>query len=147
MRRAYVGVMDAHIVEGAVARMTPALTESTRPYWTGGATGQLLVPRCDACGRWADPGATACGDCGGELYHRAVSGRGTVFTFTVNAQPWNPELPVPYVVALVELDEQEGLRVATNIVGCEPEEVRIGMPVKVLFEHQGDVYVPLFEAA
>lgn len=125
--------------------MVPELTEANRPFWTGGATGQLLLPRCEACGRWVDPGEEACGDCGGPLSSQAVSGRATVFTYTVNTQAWNPDLPVPYVVALVELEEQEGLRLATNIVGCEPDEVRIGMPVQVLFEHQGEAYVPLFQ--
>lgn len=125
--------------------MLPTLTDANRPYWTGGAEGRLLLPRCDACGRWADPDAEACGGCGGALSHQAVSGRGTVFTFTVNAQAWNPDLPVPYVIALVELDEQEDLRIPTNLVGCEPDQVRIGMPVQVLFEQQGEVWVPLFQ--
>ena len=60
-----------------------------------------------------------------------MSGRGTVFTFTVNHQPFNPAVPVPYVIAIVELEEQAGLRIATNIVDCEPESVCIGLPVEV----------------
>ena len=139
--------MDARIIEGTVPRMVPELTEANRLFWTGGAAGRLLLPHCDACGRWADPETDACDGCGGALSHQAVSGRGTVFTFTVNAQAWNPDLPVPYVIALVELEEQEGLRLPTNIVNCEPDQVRIGMAVRVVFEHQGEAYVPLFEPA
>ncbi len=60
---------------------------------------------------------------------RPVSGRGTVFTYTVNYHPYNPEIPVPYVIAIVELAEQKGLRVAANIVGCEPDSVTCGMSV------------------
>ena len=65
-----------------------------------------------------------------------MSGRGTVFTYTVNHQPFNPAVPVPYVIAIVELEEQAGLRIATNIVDCEPESVCIGLPVEVRFERQ-----------
>jgi uncharacterized OB-fold protein len=76
-----------------------------------------------------------------------VSGRATVATFTVNHQPWIPGFDPPYVVAMVEIEEQPSVRLTTNIVGCRPEEVRIGMPVQVLFEHHDDVWIPLFEPA
>jgi uncharacterized OB-fold protein len=92
--------------------------------------------------------AAECSDCDGALESRAVSGRGTVFTYTVNHQPFNPAVPVPYVIAIVELEEQADLRIASNIVDCEPDSVRIGLPVEVRFERQdvGDenVYVPVF---
>ena len=65
---------------------------------------------------------------------RPVSGHGTVFTYTVNHQPFNPAVPVPYVIAIIQLDEQEDLRIATNIVDCEPDSVYIGLPVEVRFE-------------
>jgi uncharacterized OB-fold protein len=74
----------------------------------------------------------------------AVTGRGTVLTFTVNHQPWGILEP-PYVIAIVELAEQPGLRLTTNLVGIAPDEVRSGMLVQVRFEHDGDVYLPLFE--
>jgi uncharacterized OB-fold protein len=92
----------------------------------------LLIEHCDTCGRWVHPASGHCRDCGGPLVARPVSGRGTVFTYTVNHHPYNPEIPLPYVIALVELAEQAGLRVAANIVGCEPESVTCGMPVGIL---------------
>jgi uncharacterized protein len=77
-----------------------------------------------------------------------VSGRGEVFSYTVNHHPFHPNVPPPYVIALVQLEEQEDLRIATNIVDCEPNSVRIGMPVDVRFErHDLDdetVYFPVF---
>lgn len=75
---------------------------------------------------------------------QAVSGRGTVATFTVNHQQWLPGFPPPYTVAMVEIVEEPGVRVTSNIVGCPPEQVRIGMPVEVFFEQWEDVWVPLF---
>ncbi len=62
---------------------------------------------------------------------RPVSGHGTVFTYTVNYHRYNPDVPTPYVIAIVELSEQPGLRVAANIVGCEPDSVVCGMPVEM----------------
>jgi uncharacterized OB-fold protein len=73
-----------------------------------------------------------------------VSGRGVVHTFTVNVHPWQPGLEVPYVIAIVELAEQEALRLTTNIIDCPPSDVYIGMPVEVTFEHVEDVYLPMF---
>jgi hypothetical protein len=77
-----------------------------------------------------------------------VSGQGTVFTYTINHQPFNPAVPVPYVIAIVELAEQADLRIAANIVDCEPDSVYVGLPVEVRFEgHDVDgdsVFVPVF---
>ncbi len=79
-----------------------------------------------------------------DLVPEPVSGKGTVFTYTVNWHPFNPEVPVPILIAIVELPEQEGLRFTTNIVGCGPEDVRIGLPVEVRFEQHGEIWVPVF---
>jgi len=69
-----------------------------------------------------------------------------VHTFTVNHHPWVPGFDPPYVVAIVELDEQTGLRLMTNIVGCAVEEVEIGMQVEVCFEALEDGgWLPLFK--
>ena len=66
-----------------------------------------------------------------------------MLTYTVNHQSWDGSTE-PYAIAIVGFPEQEGLRLTTNIVGCEPEEVRIGMSVTVTFEQHDDLYWPLF---
>lgn len=91
---------------------------------------QLLIEHCTDCMRWIHPASGECNDCGSPLIARAVSGYGTVFTYTVNHHPFNPDTPTPYVIAIVELSDQSGLRVAANIVDCEPDSVACGMPVK-----------------
>ncbi|KKC03667.1 Zn-ribbon domain-containing OB-fold protein [Mycobacterium nebraskense] len=106
----------------------------------------LLIEYCDNCARWVHPATNKCRACGGPLVARPVSGRGTVFTYTVNHHPYNPEIPVPYVIAIVELAEQQGLRVAANIVDCEPDSVRCGMPVDVRPE-KGSGGAPQFAPA
>jgi uncharacterized OB-fold protein len=127
--------------------MLPALSDENRPFWTGGSEGHLLIQHCDACGRWQHPPAAMCGRCGGAVDARPVSGNGKVFSFTVNEQPFHPDVPPPYVIALVTLDEQDDLRLPTNLVGVSDGELRCGLPVSVRFEPHGDVFVPVFGPA
>lgn len=103
---------------------------------------QLRIDHCAACARWVHPAADACRDCGGELEPRPVSGLGTVFTYTVNHHGFNPAVPTPYVIALVELAEQDGLRLAANIVDCDPESVTCGMEVRARIDDGVTVFVP-----
>ena len=128
-------------------RPAPAVTDLNRAFWTGGATGRLLIQRC-RCGRWNHPPTDACPTCGSrELDVEPVSGRGTVFTYTVNRHVFDPSVPVPYVIAIVELVEQAGLRITSNIVNCPVDEVTVGTPVQATFEQQGELSIPLFEPA
>ena len=76
----------------------------------------------------------------------AVSGRGTVETYTVNYQQWIPGSE-PYIIAWVSIEEQPDVRIQANLVDVEPEDVRIGQPVRVVFEHHEDVWIPLFTPA
>lgn len=127
-------------------RKLPLLTPENRDFWQGGAKGQLLIHRCRACDRWFHPPAPVCPHCNAlDVGPEPVSGRGTVNSFTINHQAWIPELAEPYVIAIVELAEQQGLRFVTNIIGCAPEDVAIGMPVRVTFLECEDVWLPQFE--
>ncbi|HET9609911.1 MAG TPA: Zn-ribbon domain-containing OB-fold protein [Acidimicrobiales bacterium] len=130
---------------GAPFRVQPALDDENRFFWTSGKDGRLRFLRCQACGHYLHPPLPRCPVCGArDVAPEPVSGRAEVFSYTVNHQPWDGGSE-PYVIALVELPEQQGLRLTTNIVGCEPDEVHIGMPVQVAFEQRGDVWFPLFE--
>ncbi|HEY7052715.1 MAG TPA: Zn-ribbon domain-containing OB-fold protein [Mycobacterium sp.] len=140
--------MPDEVLPATPARILPKLDEHNRAFWTAGADGHLMIARCTQCGLWVHPPPADCPDCGSALVARPVSGYGTVFTYTVNHQPFNPAVPVPYVIAIVELAEQTDLRIAANIVECEPDSVYVGLPVEVRFEHHDvdgeDVFVPLF---
>jgi uncharacterized protein len=140
--------MPDHASPAVPARVLPELQDRNREFWTAGADGRLFISQCTQCSLWVSPPADDCPECGAGLEARPVSGRGKVFTFTVNRQPFNPAVPVPYVIAIIELEEQRDLRLAANIVDCEPDSVYTGMPVEVRFErqHAGDevVYVPVF---
>lgn len=127
------------------ARIVPPLDDDNREFWTSGALGELRLPYCATCERFVFPLSLTCPTCDGSAAYRPLSGRGRVFTYTVNHHRYHPEVPVPYVIGIVELLEQEGLRFTTNIVNCPVESVDIGLPVRVVFEQQGEAYVPLFE--
>ena len=131
-----------------VFRMLPKLTPKNEHFWRGGARGELCFLRCRPCGTFIHPPQPVCPEClSKELAPAAVSGRATVLTYTLNHQPWVPAPDHPYAIAIVEIDEQPGLRLMTNVVGCKPQDVRIGMRVRVVFERRDDVYLPLFEPA
>ncbi|MCU1453246.1 MAG: DNA-binding protein [Acidimicrobiales bacterium] len=130
---------------GAPFRVLPALSEDNRFFWTSGSDGRLRFLRCQSCGYYLHPPSPRCPRCGGvELAPEPVSGRGTVHSFTVNHQSWDGS-PEPYALVLVELAEQVGLRLTSNLVGCPLEKVCIGMDVRVVFEHREPVWFPLFE--
>jgi uncharacterized OB-fold protein len=135
-------------VGDAPFRILPRVNDENRFFWTSGEDGRLRFLRCDQCGFFVHPPSPICPKClCKRLTPTAVSGRATVATFTVNHQPWIPGYDPPYVVAIIEIEEQPSVRLMTNIFGCAPDDVRIGMPVQVAFEHHDDVWLPLFEPA
>ncbi len=132
---------------GVARRILPELTPENEFFWTGGARGELLIQRCGSCRNWIHPPLPLCPLCHSrELAPEATRGRGRLISHTVNHQDWGSLAP-PYVIALVELEEQPGLRLLTNLVAAAPEDIRSGMPVTVRFERVEDVFLPLFAPA
>lgn len=130
------------------ARRLPQLDEDNRAFWTRGAEGELAICRCQTCQHYIHPPSAACPQCRSvELRAEALSGRGKVVSFSINHQPWVAGQEVPFVLAVVELEEQAGLWLTSNIVGCDPDSVFIGQSVQVCFEPQEDVWLPLFTPA
>ena len=131
-----------------MVRPAPLITDENEAFWTGGRDGRLMVTRCTDCGYRTHPPTPRCPDCFGEhVGPSEVGGRGRVYSFTVNRREWVPGLEVPYVIAVVELEEQPGLRLLTNVVGCPVDEVAIDMRVEVEFLQQGEAFLPVFHRA
>lgn len=131
----------------------PAIDWESRPYWEGAGRGELVLQRCLDCGTVQHRPRGLCASClSDDIEHFVASGRGTVYTYSVVRQNQMPAFreAVPYVVSYVELEE--GPQLLTNIVGCAPEDVSIGMAVRVEFvptpSKEGDVLaVPRFVPA
>jgi hypothetical protein len=134
---------------GKPFRVLPRVTPENEHFWHGGEHGELRFLRCQNCGYYIHPPTPICPQClSKDLRPEAVSGRAVVHTYTINHQAWGfPDFDPPYVIAIVELPEQAGLRLTTNIYNCEPEDVTIGMPVQVVFDQYEDVWLPMFEPA
>ena len=127
-------------------RLLPRLDDTNQFFWTSGADGVLRFLRCQTCGYYIHPPAPICPiDLSRDLAPEPVSGRATVHTFTVNHQPWIPGYDPPYVIAIVEIEEQPSVRLMTNIVNCPIDDVSVDLPVQVTFEHHDDVWLPFFE--
>jgi uncharacterized OB-fold protein len=129
-------------------RPRPEPDATTAFYWEGAAAGKLMLQRCRSCGKHQFPPDISCVHCQADTFdHVEMSGRGRVFSFAVVDRPLHAGFveAVPYVVALVELDEQEGLRVLANIIEVPPAtELTCGTVVEVVFEERGDVVLPQF---
>lgn len=126
--------------------MLHMLAQANGVYWTSGVAGRLSLLRSRSSGRWVHPFWSVSED-DPDLAPAPVSGKGCVFTYTINQHAYNPRVPPPTIIAIVQLDEQDDLRIVTNIVNCAPDEIEIGMPVSVLFEQHGDLFVPVFQPA
>jgi hypothetical protein len=124
----------------------PGITEDGAPYWAATRAGRLEVQHCTACGHRRFPPSVLCPKClAFEHEWKPLSGRGRIYSFIVVHRPQHPGFfaDAPYNVAIVELEE--GIRLHTNVVDCANEDLRIDMPVEVVFEKVDDeVTLPKF---
>lgn len=133
---------------GPTGRPLPVITEENEFFWTSGADGRLRLTECESCSALLHPPQPVCRYCRGhETGVRAVSGYATLIGFTVNHRFSAPGLPAPYVVAQVAVEEDTRVRLTTNLVECDPDELELGMRLEVVFEQVEDVWLPLFRPA
>ncbi|HEY2811945.1 MAG TPA: Zn-ribbon domain-containing OB-fold protein [Acidimicrobiales bacterium] len=128
----------------------PALTESfaderTEPFWLAAVEGRVVASKCDNCGTVVLPPKPYCFECNGESFTWVdLPGTGTIYTFTIIRHPLHPGLRdvVPYVSGVIDLDGTQGAgaRLFGNIIGRDPEQMRIGDKVEVAFEPLSDTY-------
>jgi uncharacterized OB-fold protein len=132
-----------------VAKPEPRPAPESIPYWEAAKQHRLALPQCTACDQHWFPPSRTCPHClSSEVKWSDVSGRGKVFSFVIYDRVYHPafEAEVPYVVALIELEE--GPRLLSNIVGVAPTDVKCEMKVKVVFDDMpGGVSIPKFSPA
>lgn len=119
-----------------------------QPYWDYCRQRELRIQRCTACGRFRHPPVPVCAQCGSFAHEWArVSGRGTVFSYTVAHHPVHPALKdaVPYNIAVVMLEGADEVRIISNVTDATPEEMRVGLPVELAWDATPDGgYLPRF---
>lgn len=129
-------------------RPGPVVTEENEFFWTSGSDGRLRLAECGSCTALLHPPQPVCRYCHGhDIGVRPVSGYATLIGFTVNHRFALPGLPAPYVVAQVAVEEDPRVRLTTNAVQCDPDELELGMRMEVVFEQVQDAWLPLFRPA
>ena len=120
-------------------RPIPRVEPFTEPFWQATKRHELALQKCADCGAYRFSPKETCPKCASTDYEWSrVSGEGAVYTYTIMERAPNPawQAEAPYVIALVDL--KEGARMMSHIIGCSPQDVKIGMPVRVVFEDVSD---------
>lgn len=127
-----------------INRVHPVENHDHEHYWQGLRDGKLLIQKCDSCGTLRHPPQPMCEECQSTEWSTIeASGEGEVYTYTVMYYPEIPPFDYPNVIALIEL--KEGVRIASQLMDCKPDDVEIGMKVKMkITEVQDDMSLPLF---
>lgn len=128
----------------AVVRPAPILTEDNHWFWDAAREGKIVAQRCSGCQRLRHPPRPMCPWCHSLQFEITdLSGRGSVYSYSILHHPQNPAFEYPVIAVLIELEE--GVRILSNLVGLEPDGVRIGMTVAVDFRPTlRDGVVPVF---
>lgn len=132
-------------------RPVPVPDDLTKPFWEAANQKRLVAQRCHACSRWQHPPQKTCPNCGSsDLGFQAVSGRGSIYTFSiVHDTRVQGLMPLqPFAVVAVELEESPDLVMLSNLPGTQPQDVKVGDPVRVEFEQVGPgQLIPQFRVA
>ena len=132
-------------------RVLPLPDELSQPFWDASKQNTLVIQRCQKCGFYLHPPVFLCTNCRDReaaLIFEKVSGRGAVYSHYIHydKEIGGFEDKVPYPVVLVELEEQRGLFMATNILDCPYDQIKMGLPVEVVFERANDdISIPQFK--
>ena len=118
-------------------------------YWEAIKQRKLKFQRCTECQTFSHPPRVLCPDCKGESWEWVESsGKARVYSWTVLRQQVHPAYRVPFEVALVEMEDEEGVRMITNLVDTDPDEVEFDMPVELSFEQVTEEWaLPMFKKA
>lgn len=137
------------LTDESLGRPVPIPDELSKYFWTGAAEHRLVIQRCVSCGKYIHLPKVICPFClSFDTTHTDVSGLGRLYSFTVAEHPFHPGLPVPYILANVELDEQPGLRIVSNLTDCDLGEASVGARVEAWFDEVAPgIVLPQFRLA
>ncbi|MFC0542037.1 bifunctional MaoC family dehydratase N-terminal/OB-fold nucleic acid binding domain-containing protein [Kutzneria chonburiensis] len=126
------------------ASVPPLVSRDTAFFWDGTKTGELRIQKCSACGALRHPPGPMCPRCNAlDPTYVVASGLGEVYSYVVHHHPQVPGKRTPFVIALVELEE--GVRMLGELHDIDPEQVKIGLPVRVRYVPSGEFVLPAWE--
>lgn len=122
----------------------PDITHESTPYWDGLKEGRLLLQKCGQCGKIRHYPRPLCDECFSfDVTWIEASGRGTVHSWTITHHAFNPGFKLELPLVLVTVDLEEGVRMQVPLRGAQDESIKLGMPVRVIFEKQkADLVTP-----
>ena len=126
---------SAKVIDEHTGRYLPVIYPEELPFWEGTRRRELILQRCNGCGKSWFPIGPACPHCFSMSWKwDKMSGRGTLHNFVVFHKAWTKwfQPRVPYAVVQIQLEE--GPRLTTNFLECELKDIRIGMPVEAVYE-------------
>ena len=130
--------------------MPPPLADATTlPWWEAAAEHRLVFQQCTDCDHTRHPPAPVCPECrSADFEWLEVTGRGEVYTYTIVHRPIAAEQELPFVIAVVALEDAGGVRILSNLVDVDTGAIEIGMPVEVVWEDMSaDLAIPRFRPA
>jgi uncharacterized protein len=141
--------LDLEVIASSSDRPLPTRNPFSAPFWDAAQREELLLQRCDSCGRFRFYPRPMCPNCHSmRATWTRCSGRGKIYSYTIVRRPlarWFAQR-VPLVCAVIELEE--GVRMISNVVGSRLEDVRVGLDVLVTFEHvDHQITLPMFVVA
>ena len=137
------------MTQSAPVRPLPLPDDETRFFWDAAREHRLVMQFCTDCKRFYHYPRPVCPGClSSDMAPAELSGRGTVYTYTIAEQAFHPFFAdrLPYTLIVVDLEEQPGLRFVSELVQCSPDDVTVGMPVEVVWEDvTEEITLPLFK--
>ena len=126
----------------------PMADNASLPWWQAAAEHRLLVQRCGDCAQQRLPAAPICPSCRSDTADwQEVSGRGELYTYTIVHRAIAADQQLPFVIAVIDLEGADGVRIISNLVETAPEDLQIGMAVEDVWEDMGpDLAIPRFRA-
>jgi len=125
---------------------SPMADAITLPWWEAAADHRLVVQRCTSCDHTRLPPAPVCPECrSAESDWKELSGRGEVYTYTLVHRPMAAGQKLPFIIAVIALEDSGGVRMISNVVDVEPDELAIGLPVEIVWEDMSEeLAIPRF---
>lgn len=138
-------------MEERMPKPIPVPNELSQPYWEAVNSGKLALQYCKNCNRYYHPPVGLCANCQAANFEfKEPSGKGKIHSYTITHDARQPafEALQPYPVAVVELDDQPGLFMLSNLPGAKHEDIKVGKSVELTFEDlDGEHKIPQFQLA